>query len=61
MDLGLSQSREFVPPISILSAEDDSLCRALEAKIETLRDEIEDLVMLLLSGFSHLCSRCREH
>lgn len=38
MGLGIPRSGEFVPPISVLSAEGDSLRRTLEAWIETLKD-----------------------
>ncbi|EHA8588092.1 hypothetical protein COCNU_scaffold004099G000030 [Cocos nucifera] len=40
--LGIPRSNEFVPPISVLSAEGDNLCSALKAKIQSLRDEVRD-------------------
>ena len=60
MDLGLPQSREFVPPISVLSTEGDSLRRKLEAEIESLRDKIRgssDVVSTLIDSLMQSLSR----
>ena len=40
MGLGIPQSSEFIPPISTLLVEGDSLRRALEVGIQSLRDEV---------------------
>ena len=53
MDLGLPQLKECVPPISILSAKGDSLRRALEVEIESLRDDIRgssDIVSTMIGS-----------